>query len=308
MDVAVVSLGCPSFAEGLVKNLDGKLDSHRFTYYPAVAPPNYHANVPIGNVDVLWNIGFFFGIDNLFMAAKALFPNLRVVNDWSGSDILWLKQMVAERPRCLPCLTGAINLHTCDWWSYRDELKELNINALVIPSIPSWRPDVVPLPEKPAVLYYLPVKPKDFFLFPQVVGWATQLKVPFNVVGNEADKALNGAPGIPPNMKFHGHVSAEAREKLWKECSVFLYTPQHGSWSVLGQEMQFLGRWVASTLMLPQSEHIPLDRPETGLAIIRNLLAKKEVNQEGADYVKKERTPEKLKDAVKKVMEVLTII
>jgi len=297
--VAVVSLGCPSFAEALSKHAQG-IEGWEFNYYPAQGLPNPHGNVPLGSTDVLWNVGLFFGVDTFFERAKAKYQ-IKIVNDWSGSDILGLRQVQAERPKCVQCITKSIDAHTCDWPSYKSELEDwFGIEASIVPSVPEWRPKLEPLPEKPSVLVYMPPAKQKYY-YGEILKLAELFPdVPFHFIGDDAEKTLSRG-----NLFYHGYVKGDEREKIYKEASVALYFAVHGSFSAFLQEMLYMGRWAISTLRLPFCEYLPQDNLALAPSLLKFLLAKTEANAEGSKWMHENRTPEKVRGAVMEVLKKL---
>lgn len=305
MKIAMVSEGAGLHAQNLVKNLTD-LDGHEFTFYPTHPRAGFkpmpglivedtfqlhqYSHVDWSEVDVLWNMGYFFTVDQLFMQLKVMYPQIKIVNHWIGTDILYIAQFLASRPLCKHCFLSKIDLHLVDDYSFQQELHNLfYLETLFVPTLPEHPMPLTPLPEEFAVGVYLPFYKRDFYRFNDIFKVAMQLPdIPFYVFSLDKWEM----EGVPENIQFTEYIPPEKKEEVWGLCSVFISVPIHGGLGITAIEMEQMGRDVITDKEYPHTHRIESLIDMVG--VIKKLKAKSKLNKKGSEFYHQEYSVENL--------------
>ena len=272
-------------------------------------PPDHISTTNWNDVDVLWNIGFFFNIDCLLDWIKAYYPKIKTVNTWVGSDILNSAMWWQERHKCMRCATRSIDIHVADGVNLQDELKgQFNFDSFYVPSVPD------PIPLTPLrninplnVAVYCGSNP-EFYRVPLTVEVARKLpRFHFNFYSMFKETI---APfSMPLNGEFRGFFLAGEKLAEYARNDYLLTLPQHGSVSLMLIEFMQMGRAVVSNIKTPFVYHV--DEPVTAEAVVEQLqraytdTLKKGLNVEASKYYHSEYGFEKAKTYILPILEEL---
>ena len=303
--VGVVSLGAPHHGNIFANNMNKVMKHYKFEH---VAPSREYgwAHINPRELDVLWFYGFHGLPDQLISKFKEDNPKLKVIVTWVGSDILEFGQFSRYRPGCAQCIIKNVDIHVADGQNLVREMDQFfGIKPIYIPSIPDTPLELTPLPEKFAVAVYCPGFRADFFNYPLIRNVAEKLpEVPFNLFGG-------GPVGLPnaeldgdkvvPNLLYLGWVEGEVKKKWWKESSVLLYMPKHGSLGVTGVEFLQMGRYVICSQEYPFV--IECKTEEDLLSALTGLKDVKEPHVEASKYYLAEFSVEKQGEKVGEILD-----
>lgn len=298
--IGAVSLGTPYHANIFVNNMNQQLKHYKFTFIEPSKKYGFSHINPM-ELDVLWFYGFYTNSDMLISLFKDENPELKVIVTWVGTDLLQFAQFVRVRPQCKDCLVKNVDVHLADGRNLKLELATLGIQARYIPSIPDSPLKLEPLPEKFAVAAYVPPFRADFFNYGMIREVAQRLRdVPFHLFGMPT-KDKPSLPNMPPNMSFHGFVVGEEKNKWWKNTSVLLYLPIHGSLSVTAIEFLQMERYAICTRDYP---HIfKGSSADEIVKVLKKLKRRKKGNIKGSKYYLAEYSVERQSSLVRNVLD-----
>lgn len=307
--IGVVSLGCPHHAKIFVSNMNANSKHYRFSFLEPTKEYGW-SHINPEEIDVLWFYGFHALPDSLISKFKQENPKLKVVVTWVGSDILEFFNLISRRPQCKDCIIKNVDVHVADGLNLVKELAEVGIKASYIPSIPTKAYEFTPLPETFMVAAYVPWFRAEFFNYPLIREVATRMPdVQFNLFGGGPVPTVEPQT---PNMFYRGWVEGEVKDKYWKESSVLLYMPIHGSLGVTAVEFLQLGRWVICSA--EEYLHVfKCSTPDELHSCLSNLKTKKEIpefhssqgNIEGSKFYTSEFSAEKQAEKVNKILDAL---
>ena len=103
------------------------------------------------------------------------------------------------------------------------------------------------------------------------------------------------------NLSYRGWVEGEEKKKWWKESSVLLYMPQHGSLGVTAVEFLQMGRYVICTQEYPYV--IECKTEEDLLSVLTGLKDVKEPHVEASKYYLAEFSVEKQGEKVGEILD-----
>jgi hypothetical protein len=96
--------------------------------------------------DILWYVGCFRPIEHTFQSMKTLYPKIKFVLQWSGSDILWT-------PPDVPHGNAHVYIAPCRNWAL-EAAEKFHLDCKSIELTPIRVHPLSPLPEKPRILIY----------------------------------------------------------------------------------------------------------------------------------------------------------
>jgi len=269
-----------------------------------VPPEKVHA-VNWNEVDAVWNLGFFFDIDCFFDWLKALYPEVKTVNTWVGSDILNSVDWFKQRTKCYRCALRSIDLHVADGLNLAEELKQsLGLESYYVPSVPDPLP-LSPIVHKSYVAVYAPAHRKDFYHHPQIVEVARlNPHMHFDFYSYTPD------PDFPalPNCHFQGFLQNGAKLKAFKDDAYLIMLPEHGSVSMMLIEFMMMGRRVISNIDAPFVYHV--QEPVTAEGVQKalekaNADGSDGPNEEASKYYHKEYGFEKVRGYIEPILKEL---
>jgi len=214
-------------------------------------------------------------LSQLFRFRSAKIP---IVYHWIGSDV---QRMVKDTPlrrrlkKWLIDFTPAFHLTVYE--PLRMELSRVGVDARLFPLVPAEFPtEPLPLPEKFAVLSYLPAQRWDFYHGAQILEIARRMpRINFHIV------ATPPMENPPPNIRFHGYV--EEMKPLYQQCKVLLRLTNHDGLSKMVLEALGYGRYVLWNHPFPHCRLV-----ETVEDVQKELLAlstQEDINREGLAFV-----------------------
>lgn len=247
--------------------------------------------------DLLWcdTVYLIYGRDlnsvKLLRLAMAL--KKRMIIHWIGTDVLQATEKFQKDHIVLNSQYPHIDLADAD--HLRKELENIGIHAAFAPIVAfDLNYPVQPAPEKHMVLSYIPETREQFYGIEILKELAKRHpEVPFCIVANDG----KNDPNKLPNIHYMGRVGRQEMAELYGKCSVLFRYPEHDGMPVMVLEAMGLGRQVIhrypfAHVITPENDSI-----EAIDAALQKVLSEPpKVNQEGADYVKREFTKEKISE------------
>ncbi len=206
----------------------------------------------------------------------------KIVFHWIGTDVyncIHNSETNVQYPLDITHLAGSQLLH--------DELKNIGIKSIIVPIIPfSMDLSIMDMPDTHRVLNYVPNGRERFYSADVVVNLAKRNQdIIFDVVGTDKFEGINE---IPENICFHGKVSKDGIQKIYKNITILLRIPLHDGLSMMVIEALAKGKYVLYKyrhpyVYTPDSNDIE-DIDKTLKKILKS---KPKINFRGHDYVKK---------------------
>ncbi len=274
--ICVASIGAPFHGKRIARMLEAD-----YSDMPSFKPHKY---------EMVYLIGFYPSFADLCGQVFANCRGKRVVH-WIGSDIWQMQQMdLAHRNVIINFLKNNVDYHLCEADFTQKELKELGINAKVVPLPPLWFPKVTPLPKEFTVAVYQPMQNKGFYL-PEICEKVAELapEIKFKFFGD------NVALGKKRNIDYVGHV--EKMEDFIGDCSALLRLTAHDGLPISVLEFLTGGRNVLLNLPVKHTQQIKSADPKVIADELRKM-AKLPLNETGAKYWRKAASHEKFKETL----------
>lgn len=206
-----------------------------------------------------------------------------VVWHWIGTDIMHYTRKRAEggfRAKLTRSIAGMkTSHHVADSPKLVKELTELGIEAKVVRLLPACvEAQVIPLPEKPAVLSYWDKLLRDFYRMPDVLKIAAQFPdVDFYVVGDDGSGVA-----APSNVKFMGRLPSLS--DIYPKISVYLRLVEHDSLSAMVLEAMARGRYVVYSEEFPFAQRA--QTVEQAVTALKQVLSATLPYEQGAEYIR----------------------
>lgn len=240
--------------------------------------------------DVVYHV-YGTDINRLALLRVAKLLRKKIILHWIGTDVLEAAEIFRKEGRVLnagyPHVDLAVAEHLCQ------ELNKIGIEAKEVPIIPvGLEFEVLPMPENHGVLSYIPESRQDFYGIDLLRKMARRFpEVPFYVVANTGAQD----PADLPNVHYTGLLCWEELRRVYEKCSVLLRYPRHDGLPVMMLEALGMGRQVICRYPFPYVITPEEDSIESIDAALRKILSEPpRVNQEGADYVRREFTKERI--------------
>jgi len=224
-----------------------------------------------------------------------------IVAHWIGSDVLRLCEHVEEHGQPPGDLFDLIDLHLADSPQLTAELAGLGVRTQVVRMLPpSVSAPIMPLPNDPAVLIYLPTGAEDFYGFDLMKQLAEAFKqVTFYIAAHDG----TGLGPTPKNMKFLGEVTD--MDALYRNVSALIRICDHDSLSAMVLEALARGRYVIYSEDFPHTSKARTF--SDAQAALVELLKQSKPNQLGAAHVAEDFSwqaeMKKLRDHYDRLME-----
>ena len=227
--------------------------------------------------------------------------NTRVVAHWIGTDVLRLREHLEQHRTPPPYLLESVDAHLADSPVLQAELTEMGITAAVNRVLPRRvEAEVLPLPDKPAVLSYWPDARAAFYRIDIVKDLARRFAdLTFYIAG----AAGGGVTDAPANMVFLGEVAD--MEALYRKVTALIRIVEHDSLSAMVLEALARGRYVLYSEPFPHTFQVA--NVEEAAACLETVRKASAPNRDGAAYVgahfswRKEVT--KLRDIYRRLLE-----
>lgn len=245
--------------------------------------------------DVLWCDEVYLvsgrDLNSVKLLRLAMALKKRIIIHWNGTDVLQATEKFQNNHIVLNAqyphidLAGAEHLQT--------ELEDIGIHASYVPIVSfDLNYPVQPAPEKHMVLSYIPEAREQFYGMETLKELAKRHpEVPFCIVANDGKNDSNKLP----NIHYMGRVGRQEMAELYRKCSVLFRYPQHDGLAIMKLEAMGLGRQVIHRYPFPYVITPEEDSIESIDAALRKVLSEPpRVNQEGADYVRREFTKERI--------------
>lgn len=259
--ICVSSLGAPFHGKRVARLLDAD-----FKEMPSFKPHEY---------ELVYLLGFF---PSMADHCGQVFQNARgrKVIHWIGSDI-WQMQQADLRTRhtLLSFFEGSDITHLCEADFTKQELKELGINAQVVPIPPRFFYKANPLPKKFTVAVYMPNVNQSFYL-PEVCKKVTELlpNIEFKFFGDDNNKGKIG------NLEYMGKVTD--MQKLIDQCSAIMRLTIHDGLPLSVIEFISAGRHALTSCEMKLTMHATTPKPEVLARQLKEL--QKQVEKKGLDH------------------------
>lgn len=245
--------------------------------------------------DVLWCDEVYLvsgrDLNSVKLLRLAMALKKRIIIHWTGTDVVHATQQYQKDhvvPNAqYPHIDLAVASHL------QQELLEIGIHAAYVPiASQDLNFRVLPAPETHMVLCYLPEGRETFYGIEILKALAKKHpEVPFCILANNGGKDAQKLP----NLHYMGTVGRKKMEELFGKCSVLLRYPEHDGLPVMMLEAQGFGRQVIHRYPFPYVITPEEDSIESIDAALRKVLSEPpRVNQEGADYVRREFTKERI--------------
>jgi glycosyltransferase involved in cell wall biosynthesis len=260
--ICVTSLGAAFHGKRMARILDAD-----FLEMPSFKPNEY---------EMIYEIGFFPSMGDLCAQVFHNCKGKKVIH-WIGSDIWQLQQMdYAHRQILLSYFKGNIDEHLCEADFTQKELKDLGIEAKVVPIPPRFFFEQTPLPEKFTVAVYQPEVNANFYL-PGLCEEIAKLcpEMTFKFFGN------NSRVGKINNIEYVGYVNK--MDEFIKDCSAIMRLTVHDGLPISVLEFVSAGRH--AVVNVPVKHTVQVETKHAGLIANKlKQLKNKPLNKEGAKY------------------------
>lgn len=261
--------------------------------------------------DSIYSIGFYpefavqqdqMFLNNLYNPAEGRTPAKKLVH-FVGTDI-WQLYNVSLRSLKIwqNYMKNAVDEVLCEADFTQSELKELGIEAKVVPLPPAKLFEVRPLPKDFTVACYMPAVNREFYQPQQMLEVAKKLSdIKFKFFGNPTQVGTD--PALPNNIEYCGYI--DNMDAFLSECSAIMRFPIHDGLPISVLEFLLAGRYslqsvpVRHTLCLP---NFTVDEAINGIKDLREM-AKNGVNQVASDYWRAELNHDKFRERIKELAE-----
>jgi len=188
--------------------------------------------------------------------------------------------------------------HISDSEYLLEELKQLNINALMVRLLPELvEAEPMPLPEKFSALCYWPEARRDFYRADIIFALAREFSdIEFKVLkatGDEKDSAAN--------VKFLGFQTD--MKAVYNNASVLIRMPEHDSLSTMVLEMLVRGRYVIYNKRITGCNYA--EDFDSAKKALTEIIGLKGINTVGANFVKENYSPAKEAKKLEKILKTL---
>jgi hypothetical protein len=184
--------------------------------------------------------------------------------------------------------------HLADSPEVADDLRKYGINAEVVRLLPKTiEAEVIPLPEKPCILSYWTPVLRDLYRAQVVMQLAKAFPdVPFLIVGDDGKDM-----SAPKNVKFLGRLPSLT--DMYPKISIYIRLVEYDSVSAIVLEALARGRYVIYSKKFPYAE-LAQNFDEAQKALVK-LLAAKEPNKAGSEYIRQNYSIQQQVECVKKL-------
>ena len=275
-----------------------------FKEMPAFKPHEYEAIYSIGYYPEFAKQQDSMFLNNLYAPQQGRTPAKSVVH-FVGSDIwqLYHIPLISLRNVWQPYFRDAIDEILCEDEYTQAELKDLGIEAKVVPIPPVKLFDIRPLPKDFTVACYMPGVNRDFYRPNDMIAVAKALPdIKFKFFGNHAQKGTD--PALPSNIEYMGYVTD--MDKLISESSAIMRFPVHDGLPISVCEFLLAGRY--SVQSIPMMHTLSLQANEFSVPKVIELVKKlkeqceKEgLNMKAADYWRDRLSHEKYRKTMEKI-------
>lgn len=281
--ICVASVGAPFHGRRMARLLEAD-----YSDMPSFKPHKY---------EMVYLLGFY---PSLADTCGRVFDNCRgkKVIHWIGSDIWQMQQLdLMHRNVLIDFFKKNIDYHLCEAKFTQKELKQLGIDAKVVPLPPYHFPKVTPLPKDFTVAVYSPGTNKNFYLpdiCKKIAEYAPEIKFKFFGDPSEVGKAKEN------NIEYVGHVSD--MDAFIADCSALLRLTIHDGLPISAIEFMSAGRHVLLNLPVKHAHQVKTADPKEIAEELRKI-GKLPLNRKGSTYWKNKASHKKYKETLEKLME-----
>ena len=292
--LCVASLGAGWHAKRIAMMLDAD-----FKDMPSFKPHRY---------DAIYVIGFYpefalqqdqMFLNNLYKPVEGRTAAKKVVH-FVGSDIWQLYNVSLMNLKLYQnYFKNNVNKILCEADFTQNELRELGIEAEIVPIPPAKLYEVVPLPKEFTVACYQPQMNASFYRPNEMIEIAKKMpEVKFKFFGNP--NKVGKDPALPQNIEFCGYVSD--MENFIKDCSAIMRFPVHDGLPISVLEFILAGRYSVQSVPIQHTHYIPNFNVDSAVEALNYIKEHaQEVNQEASDYWRKELDHDKYKQKIKEL-------
>jgi glycosyltransferase involved in cell wall biosynthesis len=269
-DICVTAPGAPFHAKNIAKIL-----KQEFRHMPSFKPHNFK---------MIYLLGFYPQMAEqcagVFATQGGKLTSGTKVIHWIGSDI-WgmLNSKVLDVKKLKDQFAANNFIHLVEFEQTRDELRDLGIEAKIVPLPPARLYEPMPLPKKFTVAVYMPDQNQEFYYkdLMEEVAFAMP-DIDFLFFGNRFDLSKN------KNIQHVGYI--DDMEKLLKECSAIVRLTAHDGMPLSLAEFVMAGRNALFNIKIPHMVYLNSNNKELIIQRIRDL-QKLPLNVEGSKYYRK---------------------
>lgn len=289
--VCVGSLGAGFHAKRIAYILNAD-----FKEMPSFKPHKY---------DSIYVIGFYpefaaqqdaMFFNNLYKPELGRTAAKKVVH-FVGTDIWQLYNMSLRSLKIWQnYLKNQINEVLCEADFTQVELKELGIDAKIVPIPPAKLYDIKPLPKDFTVACYLPATNRDFYRPNEMIEIAKKLPdIKFKFFGNPSQVGTD--PALPSNIEYCGYINN--MEDFIGECSAIMRFPIHDGLPISVLEFILAGRYSIQSVPIRHTLCTPNFDVNAVIEALKQMKETcKEPNQIASDYWRAELSHEKYKKTI----------
>ena len=267
-----------------------------FKEMPSFKPHEYEA---------LYVIGFYpefaaqqdqMFLNNLYKPEEGRTPAKKVVH-FVGTDVWQLYNLSLRSLKVWQSyLKNAVDVILCESDFIQNELKELGIEAQILPLPPLKLFELKPLPKDFTVACYMPAVNREFYRpndMIEVVKKCPDIK--FKFFGNP--QQVGKDPALPDNIEYAGFV--DNMETFIEECSAIMRFPIHDGLPISVLEFLLAGRYSVQSVPILHSLFVPefsVDNVVQALQELKRLAI--EPNTIASDYWRQELNHDKFKNKI----------
>ena len=292
--LCVASLGAGWHARRIAQMLNAD-----FKEMPSFKPHAY---------DAIYAIGFYpefalqqdqMFLNNLYKPQEGRTAAKKVVH-FVGSDIWQLYHVSLMNLKVYQnYFKNNVQKVLCEAEFTQNELRELGIDAEIVPIPPAKLYEVVPLPKEFTVACYQPAVNAAFYRPNEMIEIAKKMPdVKFKFFGNPTKVGKD--PALPENIELCGYISD--MEGFIKDCSAIMRFPVHDGLPISVLEFLLAGRYSVQSVPIQHTHFIPnlgVDSAVEALAYIKEHAT--EVNQVASDYWREELNHDKYKKRIQEL-------
>lgn len=236
-------------------------------------------------------IGYGCHKKNIYLYLAKIF-NKKVISHWIGTDVL-----LAKENKNFNKVLKYIDCNLTCSPVLKEELKEIGIDAIEIPIVPNWNnTNYSKLPNKHAILVYLPEKKEEFYGLEYVKYVAEKYpELKFYIVANNNDILKL------KNVEFLGRLSHEEMEKLYDKITILLRMPKHDGLSLMLMEALIKGKEIVYSYNFPYTRYAT-NKEEVKEEINKIIQKKPEFNKLGHQYVLENYKINDIKEKLKRIL------
>lgn len=283
--ICITSPGAPFHAKNL-----SKITGFDFRYAPQTKANEFK---------MIYEIGYYPQLAQQCSAVFStvdgkIFPGKKVIH-WVGSDVWGLLNSSILQVKNLKNQFDVNNFtHLVEFEQTQKELKELGIDARIVPLPPSKLYEPIPFPKgKFTVAVYMPEQNQGFY-YPEIMKEVAHKLPEFNFLffGNRYDLSKD------KNIQNVGYV--EEMDKLIAECHAIVRLTQHDGLPISLVEFVTAGRNALFNIKMP---HMVFCNTSNTDAIAQRIkdMAKLPLNEEGSKYYRELMDHDKYRQTIEAI-------